>query len=262
MISNDSKLLSQEQNRLKPSINTNNQQKIVLLFDIDSTLVSLMPGLNHQVFADSFAGVFGIRPNAKQMGNFAGKTDRQIIAEVGKNLGLNDDTVKRKTDDVIIELTRHSADLFSENSIEVLPGVHELLKHLADDMRIGLGLVTGNNRTCASLKLKPHGLHDYFTFGAYGCESEDRKDLPLLALQRASDLYPKHDFVPEATIIIGDSHGDIRCALANNMLCIGVATGHCSSEELLSGGAHFVVENLSEKNTLMRFIDMVAEKNI
>lgn len=255
----DSKLPPHIVNKAQSTQKTTNNNKIVLLFDIDSTLVSLMPGLSHQVFADAFADVFGIRPSAKHMGSFAGKTDKQIITEVGKNLGMNDDTVLRKTDDVIIALTKHSSELFSENSIELLPGVRDLLQHLISDDRFVIGLVTGNNRSCAALKLKPHGLHDYFEFGAFGCESEDRRHLPPLALERATRLNPNCRFSAEKVVVIGDSEGDVRCAMANNMMCIAVATGHSSAEELIASGAHAVVESLNEKSAFMGFIESLSE---
>ncbi len=74
----------------------------------------------------------------------------------------------------------------------VLPGVREILDWLAARDDVLLGLLSGNYEPVARVKLARARIGDYFAdgLGAFGSDSEDRADLPLIARRRAGTPGP------------------------------------------------------------------------
>ncbi len=63
--------------------------------------------------------------------------------------------------------------------------------------------------------------------GAYGSDSEDRRDLVPIAIERLASLRGVH-LSPEETWVIGDTPRDYECAAAAGAHCLLVATGSYS----------------------------------
>ncbi|MGH7997468.1 MAG: HAD hydrolase-like protein, partial [Opitutaceae bacterium] len=116
-------------------------------------------------------------------------------------------------------------------SARVLPGVPGLLADLAKRTDCAQGLLTGNLRRGAELKLSVHGLWGFFPFGAFADDAELRDELGPHALRRAKERHGV-DFPPERTWIVGDTPHDIACARAIGARSLAVATGGYSSEAL------------------------------
>ena len=78
-------------------------------------------------------------------------------------------------------------DRFLEPSeVRILPAVVELLEDLTGREDVTLGLLTGNWREGARVKLSKAGLEGYFELGAFGDDQPDRLGLPPVALERAA----------------------------------------------------------------------------
>ena len=131
----------------------------------------------------------------------------------------------------------------------VLPGVVELMGALAARDDVALGLVTGNIAGGAELKLGSAGLYEHFRTGAFGSDSEERNDLPGLAVQRAGETWGV-DFDPDQVLVIGDTPRDVECGLHHGVVTVGVATGHYDGTTLRRAGAHHVVEDFSRTGEL------------
>jgi phosphoglycolate phosphatase len=90
-----------------------------------------------------------------------------------------------------------------------------------------LGLLTGNVRRGAVIKLSRHGIYEHFIDGGFGSDHHDRNQLGPVALQRMQNAtgtrYDNAD-----VIVIGDTPKDIRCAEAFGAKCLAVATGQYS----------------------------------
>jgi phosphoglycolate phosphatase-like HAD superfamily hydrolase len=137
-----------------------------------------------------------------------------------------------------------------KGNARVLPGVRAALDAIAAHPELHQGLLTGNLREGARLKLEHVGIWSYFEFGAFADDSSDRNELGPFALRRAKEKTGL-DFAPERTWIIGDTPHDIACAKAIGAKSIGVATGSFLPEDLTACGATRVFRDLSDTAALL-----------
>jgi phosphoglycolate phosphatase-like HAD superfamily hydrolase len=151
---------------------------------------------------------------------FDGRSDPEIIRE-----GLNRVGAPRTDlDSALVLYLRHLEAEVAGGPALALPGVVELLEALSGRAGIVLGLVTGNVRRGAEIKLGRDALLPFFRLGAYGDESPDRGELVRLARRRAEEL----GFGPISAgrvAHVGDTEADIRAARAGGALAVAVATG-------------------------------------
>jgi phosphoglycolate phosphatase-like HAD superfamily hydrolase len=118
---------------------------------------------------------------------------------------------------------------------------------------ITLGLLTGNIEEGARIKLAPHDLNKYFSFGAFGSDAIERSELPAIAMQRANEPTGKI-FCGCDVVIIGDSVHDVECGKGIGAKSIAVATGGTSPEELLLRKPNYFFEDLSESERVIAAI--------
>ena len=213
----------------------------LLLFDIDGTLVH-SGGQAKPVFAAAMQEVYGTAGEIDGY-DFSGKLDPRIVVDLLAGAG-----VERETIDGRLDALRENYLARLERSLEparmrVMPGIRELLPALAGRDDLVLGLLTGNWRGGARIKLGRVGLWDYFPFGSFGDDGLDRRELPPVALDRAH-RHSGYAFAPEEAVIVGDSLLDVDCARAHGIPCLAVATGWTEASTLASAGADWVVRDL------------------
>ena len=213
----------------------------LLLFDIDSTLVQGGPA--KAAFHDALVATYRTT-GPIDVHEFSGKTDPQIARELLRLAGLEDAAIDAGLPQLFERYLAGLEDRLPAVPVEVLPGVHALIEALAAESDVALGLVTGNVAEGARLKLSGPGLDDRFEIGGYGSDSEERNDLPGIALGRARGRW-EVDFALDDVFVIGDTPRDIECGLAHGLRTLGVATGSYSSDALRSAGADVVMEDFS-----------------
>ncbi len=226
--------------------------RTLLLFDIDGTLIRWKRGRSTEITRRLTQEVFKTALPDGSLTSFAGKTDLLIFKEIADVLKIDNNELLQK----MPELQRTLADLCSEyispEHIDLLPGVPELLKTLSEDKNIELGLVTGNLRECAFLKLSSYGLDGFFTTGAFGCDHIERRELPPIAISRANKKTGADVFKSENSVIIGDSPRDIDCAHANNIPVVCVATAESTVEDLEKLQPDVVLKDFSDLERMIR----------
>jgi len=94
-----------------------------------------------------------------------------------------------------------------------------------------LGLLTGNIRLGAEIKLRHFNLWNVFETGAFGDDHEDRDQIAAVAQQRGSRIL-ETQLRGDQVLVIGDTPHDIRCARAIGANALGVATGGSKLEDL------------------------------
>ena len=132
-------------------------------------------------------------------------------------------------------------------------GIREALDAVHAHPEIHQGLLTGNQKEGARLKLSHLDLWHYFEFGAYAEDSHIRDELGPFALARAKEKLGI-DFPPDRVWIIGDTPHDIACAQAIGANSIGVATGSFLPEELAACGATHVLRDLTDTDAFLRIV--------
>jgi phosphoglycolate phosphatase len=225
----------------------------LLLFDIDGTLLST-EGAARRAFHRALIEVYGTTGPIDNH-PFGGKTDPQIARELLMLAGLTaveiDEKLPRLFDAYLAGLQKEVTA--TDHTTRVYPGVRELLDALAVRDDVVLALLTGNVSRGADLKLGSAGLRDYFAFGAFGSDCEDRPGLPPVAVRRARDLTGR-EFRGRDIVVIGDTPHDIRCGEALGVFTVGVATGGHGSDELASVGADVVFEDFSDTAAVLRVL--------
>ena len=146
------------------------------------------------------------------------------------------------------ELARHPERL------KVMPGIHDLLRQLREHAHVRLGLLTGNYRDSARLKLEAAGIQwEWFVVGAFGDEAPTRPELVPCALDRFASSFGQ-PIPTDRVLIVGDTPRDIECALVNDCQVVAVGTGDHELHELHAAGAHLVLEDLSDPTPLLELI--------
>ena len=224
---------------------------MLLLFDIDGTLVARAGKAHSEALASAIRDVHGVDPRdlREQIGP-AGRTDGEIARLILLSLGVSARRIDERADDVREACCRIYAQTVPPDLSDlVIPGVPELLSWLGGRDGVELALLTGNYEPVARLKLASAGIGKWFPSGqgAFGSDSEDRAELPAIARRRAGRAGAP--FPRKHTVVIGDTPRDIACARADGVRCIAVATGQFGVEELLDADA--VAGNPSELRTVL-----------
>ena len=211
---------------------------MLLLFDIDGTLLSGATGAHSRALDGAIREVHGVNTDdlRAKIGP-AGRTDGEIARLILLDLGVSARRIDELADAVREACCRIYARICPPDlSDHVVPGIADLLPWLAGRDGVTLGLLTGNFEPVARLKLSRAGIGRWFAAGkgAFGSDSEDRAALPAIARRRGRAGIP----VPrDQTIVIGDTPRDIACARADDVRCVAVATGQFGPDELAAADA-------------------------
>jgi phosphoglycolate phosphatase len=199
----------------------------VCLFDIDGTLLR-SGGAGKAAMEAALGTAFGV-PNSADGIPFSGRTDRSIGRDLFRLHGV--ETTPGNWQGFLTAYLHHLPSCLDRHQGEVLPGIAALLQRLAQREDVSMGLLTGNVRAGARLKLEHFGLFEYFAFGGYGDDHWERDDVAREALAMAREALGD-SLHPERIWVIGDTPLDIQCARAIGARVLAVATGWHSLEEL------------------------------
>ncbi len=179
----------------------------VCLFDIDGTLIS-SGGAGKAALEAALAEEFGITRPVEKL-QLSGRTDRAIIRDLFR-MHVIDETAEnlRRLTAAYLRLL---PSCLRQNDGRVLPGVAELLLRLRDREDVLVGLLTGNVRDGARVKLGHFGLHEHFPFGGFGDLHFDRDDVAREALAEVKRLL-NGTADPGRIWVVGDTPLDVRCA--------------------------------------------------
>ncbi len=218
----------------------------ILLFDIDGTLLA-SGGAGKAALEAALIEEFGLSFCAQVP--YAGRTDRAIIRDLFHHHDIEE--TPASLDKLLSGYLRRLPGCLSTMKGRVLPGIAEFLAALKKRDRVALGLLTGNVRAGARVKLGHFGLDDHFAFGAFGDEHFDRDDVARAALAAVRDhIHP--GIRPERIWVIGDTPLDVRCARAIGARVLAVATGLHALDELAAAGPDLALADLSDPGPFLR----------
>jgi phosphoglycolate phosphatase-like HAD superfamily hydrolase len=223
---------------------------VLVLFDIDGTLLLKASAAHAEALYAALHEVHGIADPPASHVTLAGRTDGEIARAILLACGVSARRIDERADAVREVSCREFAQRCPDDlSAHVAPGVPELLADLDERDGVRLALLTGNFEPVARLKLARAGIGLWFDAGqgGFGSDHEDRAALPAIARRRATRdgaSWPR-----ERTLVIGDTPNDIACARADGVRCLAVATGPFAAGDLR--GADGVAADAGELRELL-----------
>jgi phosphoglycolate phosphatase-like HAD superfamily hydrolase len=223
--------------------------KTLLLWDIDGTLITAH-GAGEAALRESLHTSFGLSSDLSHI-EMAGQTDRSIFRQILRAFALPE------TPSNITLLEKHYLGALpaqiAQRGVSPFPGIEKIVTEASRRDDIVQGLLTGNLRHGAQLKLNPTGYWSFLPFGAFGDDSEKRDQLGPFALRRAKEHHGI-DFSPERVWVIGDTPYDVACGKAVGVKTFALATGRHSLACLREAGADAVARDLSDVPAFWRIV--------
>jgi phosphoglycolate phosphatase-like HAD superfamily hydrolase len=211
---------------------------VLILFDIDGTLLMGTPRAHTEALAVAMADVYGV---AVDVGDVvavrpAGRTDQEIARLVLRGAGVADGVVTAG----LADWMARAAEVYprideAHPGPDVAPGAATALARVAEGPA-SVALLTGNLEPIAHAKMARAGLAPWFARGrgAFGSDHERRDALVPIAVGREP--------APLPAVVVGDTPRDIACARAAGARCVAVTTGAYDAVAL--AGADAVVPGL------------------
>ena len=214
----------------------------LVLFDIDGTLIHTS-GAGEKAFARVFASFFGIADGTEKL-KFAGRTDVGILREffVHNAIPPSEENFEQFFEAYVFLL---------DHMLQQLPGgVHPGVWDWLHDLRTLpnaplMGLLTGNIRLGAEIKLRRFNLWEQFMTGAFADDSAERNEIAAIAKRRGEELLGTA-LRGEEVLVIGDTPLDIACARAIGAKVLAVGTGIYRTKDLLPFKPDWAVDNLTK----------------
>jgi len=219
-----------------------------LLFDIDGTLIRTQ-GAGMGAMGQAIVEHYG-REDIPQV-KVHGCTDKGIITELFTQLDID---LEADLSGFLHAYCGLLKTALKTRQGEVLPGVVDLLERLNVHSNVALGILTGNSKRAAEIKLDHFGLREYFLFGGYGDDHSDRNDVAAQA-SGAAAAFLEDRFEPEKVWVIGDTVNDIRCGRSIGAKVFAVETGGDSHETLAEQRPDLLMEDLSNVSSWIGSLD-------
>ncbi len=213
-----------------------------LLFDIDGTLIST-GGASDRAWHRAFLELHGVEVNVP---DYTGKG----IPDPAVGLQCFRGAIGREPEgDEMAKLMALRQRYLAEEvetspGYRVMPGAVETLDRLTGEGRL-VGLITGNTEPAAHIKLARGGLNEYFAFGGYGSDANERVDVCRKALDRA-EIAAGGRLDRAGSIATGDTPRDVEAGHGAGIRVLGVATGEYSVAQLGEAGADWVTASLAD----------------
>jgi phosphoglycolate phosphatase len=216
----------------------------LVLFDIDGTLVHT-GGAGVKAFSKVFATEFGATDGFERL-KFAGRTDVNLVREFFgfHSIPATTENFQRFFDRYVFWLDH----ILQQSHTETCPGVPGFIEQLRKLPHPPLlGLLTGNIRLGAEIKLRHFDLWTIFQTGAFADDHEQRDQIAAIARERGRRILAE-ELTDDQVLVIGDTPLDIRCARAIRAKVLAVATGGAKFEELAKHQPDWLARDLNDIN--------------
>lgn len=217
----------------------------LVLFDIDGTLI-LTGGAGVKAFERTAATEFHTPRGTEQL-QFAGRTDTSLVREFFRAYQIEES--KENFDRFFDCYVHWLAHLIDKTDGATCQGIWKVIRAMQNlPQPPAFGLLTGNIRLGAEIKLRHFRLWELFVTGAFGSDHEDRNELAVIAKDRGHRLLGR-ELAGEEILVIGDTPLDIECARKIGAKSVGVATGGYSLADLQAHNPTFAVDTLNHLHT-------------
>lgn len=225
--------------------------KCAVLFDIDGTILRAH-GTGARALSLALTQAAGISSERAtkclETIDFRGATDRWIVSQVDALLATR---LMDLGDSFVDSYLHHLEVMLGAVDVEVLPGIRSLVTTLSAFGDIEVGLLTGNFRRAAHLKLASVNLEHLVGWaGAFGDDGVHRNELASAAARRLSE----QGIPASRTIVIGDTQHDVTCGKHIGAYTVAVATGWTDAPTLASHQPDLLFDDLSDPERLLSLV--------
>ncbi|QSR87188.1 HAD hydrolase-like protein [Candidatus Methylacidiphilum infernorum] len=202
--------------------------KYIFLWDIDGTLIQ-SGGAGVKAIFRTIKELYKLELTPDEI-DYRGRTDLMIAKQIlsrcavpftSKNLSLYRNYYFRVLREEMLQ---------SPNG-NLCPGILDIVKTLDQIPTVKMGLLTGNFKKAAQIKLSHFGLWTYFSFGIFGDLHESRDYLAQTASELVKGMMGP-GIEPKNIWVIGDTPHDVLCAKSAGFSSVAVSTGGFSQEQL------------------------------
>jgi phosphoglycolate phosphatase-like HAD superfamily hydrolase len=226
--------------------------RTLVLWDVDHTLMET-GGVGAELFRAVFEQATGRA--LEHAATVTGRTEPAIFKETAERQGItwNPELFDRYADLLARGYRQRAAEMSRRG--RALPGAAAAIAALARADTVVQSVLTGNLRPVAQAKLETFALDDGLDLGvgAYGSDDLVRARLVGIARARASRKYQAR-FAGGATVLVGDTPGDVEAALDGDARIVAVASGRNTADELRQAGARIVLPDLQDTDGLVRAV--------
>jgi phosphoglycolate phosphatase len=217
----------------------------LLLWDIDGTLLEI-----NKSKVDRHLNAINTVLNVEYSGisKSSGMTDLEIVKEIAKNNCR--ELTKKEISYIFKDLDNQTIKELSGRPLKknkyIIPALNAISL-----LKITNGILTGNSKNRAIIKIQSSGLLSYFNFNYayFGGTAPNR----MYLVQKCIESLGKHS--DTKITIIGDSPRDIEAAAKFGINVIAIATGKHSYEDLLKFNPTLTLHDLKmDFDILMNYL--------
>jgi phosphoglycolate phosphatase-like HAD superfamily hydrolase len=230
-----------------------NTPTCLVLWDVDHTLIST-GGVGREAFSEAFRRATGLE--LVEMADPSGLTEGDIFRKTAASHGIaNAEALFPAFADSLAQAYESRIDQLRSRGA-VLPGASAALRSVGRLPRTVQGVLTGNLREVARVKLTAFDLEGFveWRLSAFAEDGSERAELVAAARARACAV-TGNSYHGSRTVLIGDTINDVQTALKTEAAVIAVATGHFSAADLHAAGAEHVLTSLDDP----RFVGMLND---
>ena len=221
-----------------------------ILLDIDGTLVRTR-GAGLQAISQVMNRHFGITELPPLVVH--GCTDFGIWSSIFDQLGMS---MPNNLNQLIHDYCECLEQTLASGQGEVLPGVRKFLTFLHSQNEVAIGLLTGNAKRAAEIKMEFFELAEFVEdFGGFGDFDADRN----VVAARAMDSSRRHlgqRFDSEKCWVVGDTVRDIDCARSIGAKVLAVETGGDNAVKLQNANPDILVPELTDSDSICRALGL------
>jgi HAD superfamily hydrolase (TIGR01509 family) len=169
---------------------------------------------------------------------------------------------KGKLEEFLKEIRDHSLALTEEYELEaalstsLLPGVKETLKALKN-MGLKIGLCTINSEKSVNCILERFGIAGFFDVTISRNQVKRVKPHPE-HLEAALKVL---GISPQEALVVGDGSVDMQSAKDLKAIAVGLPTGVSAVDQLMNGGADFILTSIADLPALINRINRTSTEN-
>ena len=234
------------------------RKNVLLLFDIDGTLVSQFGkrGITIKRLPYAVNKVFNTNTNVDML-SMSGQVDTETLLELAERGGIKRSAAKKRLNEMYYFATQYFRKHLKDYDAHVHEGVRPLLSRLRSEGYV-LGLTTGNLKPIAYMKLKKVGLLKFFDMGSFGETSTQRSDLLEQAIKTANRKF-KTKFTKNRVLYFGDTPRDIIAARKAKVRIISVTTGRHTRGVLKKEKPDYILDGLADQDRIFKIINQISK---